>query len=66
MSQTLSLLWERQESVEAKVPGLESTYAGVVDNPQSLTEFYKIMPRGKISVIFSVPPNGSGVMETSM
>ncbi|KAG5750849.1 hypothetical protein H9Q69_001291 [Fusarium xylarioides] len=55
----------RQENVVAKVPGLEGTYAAVVDNSESLMEAYKMLPRGKISVIFAVPPNGSGASMTS-
>ncbi|KAF5715645.1 hypothetical protein FGLOB1_2942 [Fusarium globosum] len=55
----------RQENVVAKVPGLEGTYSAIVDNPGSLVDAYKILPRGKISVIFAVTPNGSGVNMTS-
>ncbi|KAF4340191.1 hypothetical protein FBEOM_5888 [Fusarium beomiforme] len=50
----------RQDNVLAKVPGLGHTYAGTVDNLKSLTEAYKIMPKGKLSIIFAVNPNGSG------
>ncbi|KAF5557927.1 hypothetical protein FPHYL_7522 [Fusarium phyllophilum] len=55
----------RQENVVAKVPGLEGTYAAVVDNAESLMEVYKMMPRGKLSIIVAVPPNGSGASMTS-
>jgi hypothetical protein len=55
----------RQENVVAKVPGLAGTYAALVDNPESLMDAYRILPRGRISVIFAVPPNGSGVSMTS-
>ncbi|KAF5682975.1 hypothetical protein FCIRC_4695 [Fusarium circinatum] len=55
----------RQENVVAKVPGVEGTYAAVIDNAESLLDAYKMLPRGKISVIFAVPPNGSGASMTS-
>lgn len=55
----------RQENVIAKVPGLGGTYSAIVDNPGSLMDAYNILPRGKISVIFAVTPNGSGVNMTS-
>ncbi|KAI1010466.1 hypothetical protein LB503_005011 [Fusarium chuoi] len=55
----------RQENVVAKVPGLEGTYSAIVDNPGSLMDVYNILPRGKISVIFAVTPNGSGANMTS-
>ncbi|KAF5547949.1 hypothetical protein FNAPI_8385 [Fusarium napiforme] len=55
----------RQENVVAKVPGLAGTYAALIDNPESLMEAYRMLPRGRISVIFAVPPNGSGVSMTS-
>ncbi|RBR10621.1 hypothetical protein FVER53590_04463 [Fusarium verticillioides] len=54
-----------QENVVAKVPGLAGTYAAVIDNPDSLIKAYRILPRGRISVIFAVPPNGSGASMTS-
>ncbi|KAI1041896.1 hypothetical protein LB505_007644 [Fusarium chuoi] len=55
----------RQENVVAKVPGLEGTYSAIVDNPGSLMDAFNILPRGKISVIFAVTPNGSGANMTS-
>ncbi|KAF4493404.1 hypothetical protein FAGAP_10477 [Fusarium agapanthi] len=55
----------RQENVVAKVPGVEGTYAAIIDNAESLLDAYKMLPRGKISVIFAVPPNGSGGSMTS-
>ncbi|KAF5632758.1 hypothetical protein F52700_6296 [Fusarium sp. NRRL 52700] len=55
----------RQENVVAKVPGLQGTYAAAIDNPESLLEAYKMLPRGKLCVIFAVPPNGSGASMTS-
>ncbi|KAF5689627.1 hypothetical protein FDENT_4271 [Fusarium denticulatum] len=55
----------RQENVVAKVPGVEGTYAAVIDNPQSLMEAYKMLPRGKISVVFAVPPTRSGASMSS-
>ncbi|KAF4956337.1 hypothetical protein FGADI_3914 [Fusarium gaditjirri] len=56
----------RQENVLAKVPGLEGTYAAIIDNQDSLLEAYRMLTRGRLSVIFSVPPNGSGAsMATS-
>ncbi|KAF5987408.1 hypothetical protein FCOIX_907 [Fusarium coicis] len=55
----------RQENVVAKVPGLAGTYAALVDNPESLMDAYRMLPRGRISVIFAVPPNGSGASMTS-
>ncbi|KAF4419328.1 hypothetical protein FACUT_11496 [Fusarium acutatum] len=54
----------RQENVVAKVPGLEGTYAAIIDNAESLLEVYKMMPRGKLSIIVAVPPNGSGASMT--
>ncbi|KAF5586961.1 uncharacterized protein FSUBG_11968 [Fusarium subglutinans] len=50
---------------EAKVPGVEGTYAAIIDNPESPMEVYKMMPRGKLSIIVAVPPNGSEVSMTS-
>ncbi|KAF5723785.1 hypothetical protein FMUND_1521 [Fusarium mundagurra] len=55
----------RQENVVAKVPGVEGTYAAVIDNAESLLEVYKMMPRGKLSIIVAVPPNGSGASISS-
>ncbi|KAH7177308.1 hypothetical protein DER46DRAFT_654568 [Fusarium sp. MPI-SDFR-AT-0072] len=55
----------RQENVLAKVPGLEGTYAAVIDNQDSLLEAYRMMTRGRLSVVFAVPPNGSGVSMTT-
>ncbi|KAF5537736.1 hypothetical protein FMEXI_9725 [Fusarium mexicanum] len=55
----------RQENVVAKVPGVEGTYAAIIDNAESLLDVYKMMPRGKISIIVAVPPNGSGASMTS-
>ncbi|KAF5596497.1 hypothetical protein FPANT_4312 [Fusarium pseudoanthophilum] len=55
----------RQENVVAKVPGVEGTYAAVIDNAESLMEVFRMMPRGKLSIIVAVPPNGSGASLTS-
>ncbi|PNP77998.1 hypothetical protein FNYG_08724 [Fusarium nygamai] len=55
----------RQENVVAKVPGVEGTYAAVIDNAESLMEVYKMMPRGKLSIIAAVPPNGLGASMSS-
>ncbi|EMT68014.1 hypothetical protein FOC4_g10012415 [Fusarium odoratissimum] len=55
----------RQENVVAKVPGLEGTYAAVIDNQDSLLEAYRMITRGRLSVIFAVPPNGSGASMTT-
>ncbi|KAF9768297.1 hypothetical protein IL306_014431 [Fusarium sp. DS 682] len=55
----------RQDNVLAKVPGLENTFAGTIDNVQSLTALYKMMPKGKLSIIVAVTPNGSGAPTTT-
>jgi hypothetical protein len=47
------------------VPGVEGTYAAIIDNPESLMEVYKMMPRGKLGIIVAVPPSGSGASMTS-
>jgi hypothetical protein len=51
---------EDQQSERHSLRKSKSTYAGVIDNAQSLIEFYNTMPRGKLGVIFTVPLNGSG------
>ncbi|KAF4452960.1 hypothetical protein F53441_4191 [Fusarium austroafricanum] len=50
----------QQFNVIAKVPDLETTWAGTIDNFESWMALYRMMPRGKISVIVAVTPNGSG------
>ncbi|SCN87055.1 uncharacterized protein FFMR_08527 [Fusarium fujikuroi] len=46
--------------VVAKVPGLEGTYSAIIDNPRSLIDAYKMIPRGKIIIIIiiAMPVNG--------
>ncbi|EGU81895.1 hypothetical protein FOXB_07600 [Fusarium oxysporum f. sp. conglutinans Fo5176] len=36
-----------------------------IDNSESLSEAYRMMPRGRLSIIFAVPPNGSGFSMTT-
>ncbi|KAF5581023.1 hypothetical protein FPCIR_10411 [Fusarium pseudocircinatum] len=55
----------RQENIVAKVPGLQGTYAALIDNPQSLMEVYRMMPPGKLNIIVAVPPNASAASMSS-
>ncbi|KNB00189.1 hypothetical protein FOXG_03813 [Fusarium oxysporum f. sp. lycopersici 4287] len=36
-----------------------------IDNSESLLEAYRMMPRGRLSIIVAVPPNGSGFSMTT-
>ncbi|KAF4495058.1 hypothetical protein FAGAP_8808 [Fusarium agapanthi] len=56
---------ERVEHIVAKVPGIEGTYAAIINNTESLLHAYKMMPRGKIGIVVAVPPNGSGASMTT-
>ncbi|KAJ4256781.1 hypothetical protein NW762_008877 [Fusarium torreyae] len=57
----------RQDNIIAKVPGLQTTYAANIDNQQSLLDIYKMMPRGKLSIIIAVTPvAGNNVTTTEL
>ncbi|KAI8413245.1 hypothetical protein FOFC_06520 [Fusarium oxysporum] len=49
--------------------GVDPSAVGVrdhrIDNSESLSEAYRMMPRGRLSIIFAVPPNGSGFSMTT-
>ncbi|KAF4964986.1 hypothetical protein FSARC_7164 [Fusarium sarcochroum] len=55
----------RQDNIIAKVPGLQTTFAASIDNPQSLLDIYKMMPSGKLSIIVAVAPVGGNTVQTT-
>ncbi|KAF5982384.1 hypothetical protein FCOIX_3682 [Fusarium coicis] len=56
---------ETVQLIIAKFSGLEGTYSAVIDNPESLLEAYRMLPRGKTSVTVAMSPNGSGASMTT-
>ncbi|KAF4964987.1 hypothetical protein FSARC_7165 [Fusarium sarcochroum] len=48
---------KNQDNVMAPVPGLDNTWAVTVDNPESWSRIYDMMPGKKLSVIVAVAPD---------